>query len=1006
MHNRGRMTTEFTARVLTLAILFAGVSNGASSEWVHPGPDGRLVYKTTQLGDRVMDFSYAGYMGGGVALPEVPVKITVQPVEGDNTASIQEAVDKVAAMNPHAGFRGAVLLAPGDYTCSGTITIRSSGVVLRGSGSGDKGSTLRMVGGRHPAIAINSPAEARPGGEADRREGRVLGRTLVTDAYVPSGASTFTVADANALAPGDVISIQHPVTKAWVHFMQMDDLRRDGRPQTWLGTSRRGSTLRTIKAVAASRVTVDIPLSDCLDTKLLSPPGVAVLKMAPSARVDQVGVEHLHIQCPAMEVAYTEAPYSAIRIGGDDCWVRDVSCEETMNSTTIAGRRITLQQVVVKHTFANLGASKPTDFSIEGSQILIDRCSVSGGNMYFVWTGSLQSGPNVLLSCTFTGRGSRVQPHMRWSTGLLVDGCRVPEGNIDFMNRGAMGSGHGWTMGWAVAWNCQAKAYVIQNPPGAVNWAIGCIGKGAPTPRPFDSGPALAEGIFDSPGVPVAPTSLYLAQLAERLGTKAVANIGYSILDFGFWSSDLPPGDKATGSPDPAYDSLRSKIHNPQSKMADPIGPDLAEHRLADASNVRGGDRAFAGERALDGDPKTYWTTDDGVTQASLEVDLEGPEVINAAEIQEPVELGQRIQSYRVEAVIDGVWKVLSQGTDIGGRRLDRFGQVTTWKVRLTILAATASPAISRFGLYLDTASPQKDVGLAPTPAAARPTAESPKTEGHPFVATDYTQGKVFIVSTQGKVEWEYPAETCNDIWILASGNLLFNTGHGVREVNRDKQVVFNYTSASEIYACQRLANGNTFIAECNSGRLLDVDPSGKVVKEIRLLPEGQDGGHAYMRNARRLESGHTLVAHYGLQIVREYDPQGKCIREIPAPGGPHSVIRLPNGNTLISCADGQANAKVIEVDPDGKVVWQVQGDELPGISLKFMAGLQRLPNGNTVMANWLGHNQFGKAPHLIEVTPDRRVVWTFADHQAMKTISSVQLLDVPGDVTRGEILH
>ena len=89
----------------------------------------------------------------------------------------------------------------------------------------------------------------------------------------------------------------------------------------------------------------------------------------------------------------------------------------------------------------------------------------------------------------------------------------------------------------------------------------------------------------------------------------------------------------------------------------------------------------------------------------------------------------------------------------------------------------------------------------------------------------------------------------------------------------------------------------------------------------------------------------------------------------------------------------------MFEVDKAGKTVWQVQGGDLPGISLKFMAGFQRLPNGNTVMANWLGHGQFGKAPHLIEITPDKRVVWTFADHQTMRTISSVQLLDVKGDV-------
>ncbi len=279
--------------------------------------------------------------------------------------------------------------------------------------------------------------------------------------------------------------------------------------------------------------------------------------------------------------------------------------------------------------------------------------------------------------------------------------------------------------------------------------------------------------------------------------------------------------------------------------------------------------------------------------------------------------------------------------------------------------------------------------------------------QGHPFACTDYTQGKVFLVSARGKVQWEYPAPNCNDIWLLPNGNLLFNTGHGVREVTRDKKIVFDYQSKSEIYACQRLPNGNTFLGECNAGRLLEVAPSGKIVKEVRLLPEGKNGGHAYMRNARRLADGHYLVAHSGMQVVREYDGEGKVVREIPASGGPHSAIRLPNGNTLIACGDsGKQGHRVFEVDPSGKTVWQVAGDELPGISLKFMAGLQRLPNGNTVMSNWLGHGQFGKAPHLIEVTPDKKVVWTFFDHKTMRTVSSIQRLDVPGDVTRGEILH
>ncbi len=278
--------------------------------------------------------------------------------------------------------------------------------------------------------------------------------------------------------------------------------------------------------------------------------------------------------------------------------------------------------------------------------------------------------------------------------------------------------------------------------------------------------------------------------------------------------------------------------------------------------------------------------------------------------------------------------------------------------------------------------------------------------QGHRFACTDYTQGKVFIVTAEGKVEWEYNSGNCNDLWVLPNGNLLFNTGHGVREVTRDKRVVFDYKSKSEIYACQRLTNGNTFIGECNGGRLIEVTPQLNVVKEIRFLPQGADGGHLHMRNARCLENGHYLVAHYGFQAVREYDAQGKLFKTIWADGGPHSAARLPNGHTVVSCGDGKGGSRVFEADEEGRMVWEVKGDELPGISLKFMAGFHRLPNGNTVMSNWLGHNQFGKAPHLIEVTPDKKVVWTFADHKTMRTISSVVILDVPGDPLKGEVFH
>ena len=117
--------------VSVLAARIAAADDAAQSQWVYPGADGKLIYKTTAAGDRIMDFSFAGYLAGGVALPNVPVKKTVEPsgdTGKDDTAAIQAAIDEVAKLPLVDGFRGAVRLAAGDFTCGSTINIRQSGI--------------------------------------------------------------------------------------------------------------------------------------------------------------------------------------------------------------------------------------------------------------------------------------------------------------------------------------------------------------------------------------------------------------------------------------------------------------------------------------------------------------------------------------------------------------------------------------------------------------------------------------------------------------------------------------------------------------------------------------------------------------------------------------------------------------------------------------------------------------------------------------------------------------
>lgn len=671
---------------LLLSLLLSGIASAqkGKSEWIYRGDDGKLVYKTTPTGDRIMDFSHAGYMGGGVALPVVPVKRVVKPSgTNDDTQLIQNAIDEVAAMPLKNGFRGTVELAPGTFTCAGPIILSESGIVLRGSGSGAGGTTIKMIGSPHTAFVIGRGNTKVALGRTEKTDSNTVKtiRILITDAYVPSGSRSFTVAEASGFSVGDVIDINRPVTESWVHFMGMDNMYRDGKKQTWIKAGAHGVTKRKITAIEGNKLTLDLPLADSYDAKFLNPPGTVVAKVIPAARVVQVGVENIHIQCPPLEIDYGHAPYAGVRVGGDDCWLKDVYCEETMNTTVLAGNRITMEKVMVKHTYANLGASKPTDFSLEGSQNLIDRCEITGGNMYFVWTSSLIPGPNVLLNCTFKGIGSRIQPHQRWATGLLVDNCTVPDGGIDFMNRGIAGSGHGWTMGWAVAWNCIAKTYVIQNPPGAVNWAIGCIGKREQTARLFDSNPVLPDGNFDSHGSPVEIQSLYLAQLSERLGTQGIKNIGYAAN-----SKKMFPNKLVKALP---VKTDRDKI----------LGLNLAFGRPVNTSNIKGATRQFGGERAVDGNIATYWCTADGVTTATLEIDMEGPVNINALQLREAP--GRHVEEYKVEAQLDSDWKLLAHGTAIGKSLVVKFPETIAWKVRLTVLKAKVNVAVSNFGLYL-----------------------------------------------------------------------------------------------------------------------------------------------------------------------------------------------------------------------------------------------------------------------------------------------------------------
>jgi alpha-L-fucosidase len=127
---------------------------------------------------------------------------------------------------------------------------------------------------------------------------------------------------------------------------------------------------------------------------------------------------------------------------------------------------------------------------------------------------------------------------------------------------------------------------------------------------------------------------------------------------------------------------------------------DLAMEASAEANQVRGNSKKYNGQKAVDGDPETYWATDDGVTRASLTLDFGEETTFNRFLAQEYIPLGQRVKSFTIEAWVDGDWVEIDAQTTIGYKRILRFDNVSSRKLRLNILDARGSPVISTVGVY------------------------------------------------------------------------------------------------------------------------------------------------------------------------------------------------------------------------------------------------------------------------------------------------------------------
>jgi sialate O-acetylesterase len=263
------------------------------------------------------------------------------------------------------------------------------------------------------------------------------------------------------------------------------------------------------------------------------------------------------------------------------------------------------------------------------------------------------------------------------------------------------------------------------------------------------------------------------------------------------------------------------------------------------------------------------------------------------------------------------------------------------------------------------------------------------------------------IIDGDGKVMWKF-GHPASDGHLLENGNVLmalypsknrYPKGALV-EVDPSGKVVWEWRGRQqELVTALLLENGNVLTVELGQNpKLLELTRDGKVAVEVPLEAQ-KDNIHLQVRMARKLSNGNYIVPQLKEKEVREYAPDGKIVSRIPTPNWAFTAIRLDNGNTVVGCTIGNL---VAELDPTGKVAWQAGNGDLGNLKLDDACGVQRLPNGNTVMTSYHAKKDQVK---LVEVTPDKKVVWTFNDG-APHGIHHFQILDTNGEKLPGRPLR
>lgn len=505
---------------------------------VYPVADGRLEYVPDEQGNSIPDFSHAGYGGGGAPIPSVPIKQTVWPVAGDNTANLQGAIDKVSAMSlDKNGFRGALLIKMGYYQMATPLKIQASGVVLRGEGMGDTGTVL---------IGTGNPRLGAPGGPGGGQPTlvRIAGaagwvtrdetKQPVVDDYVPVGARSFKVASARDFRPGDKVIVRRIGNQDWINAVGMNG---ESPASRWRPFNVDWD--RVVVDVLGNTITVDAPITCAIEKQW---GGGEVVKYDDPGRIERVGVENLrgisefdptkrtkdygNMDRPnyATEEYYADEDHYANFITFDNiknAWVRNVTALHfvySMVGTQRGSKWITVQDCVSREPVSRRMGARRFTFALRGQLAFVQRCHSDKGRHSFMM-GQPTASANVFLDCTATNPYSSSEPHEQWATGGLYDNIHAPLTARFWKNINI-----GWAGANTVFWNCEGS-FLVQKPPTAQNFSFGHVGVDAVVFNIPLQDPTKENGHIESLDRHVAPRSLYLTQLRERLGEAAMRSI-------------------------------------------------------------------------------------------------------------------------------------------------------------------------------------------------------------------------------------------------------------------------------------------------------------------------------------------------------------------------------------------------------------------------------------------------------------------------------------------------